>query len=116
MATLKLAQAALAPAHWVRLSLSLLAHGPLVEAMKYPEAAELLRTWCDTWRSTFGFAVLRGAWRMEQAGHLFAACGAKAEAVEALLVARSDLARLSVPNGTQHSDEIEAKLKEVLGS
>ena len=82
---------------------------------RYKEAAELLRAWCDAWRSTFGVAVLRGAWRLERAGDLLAACGAKAEAVEALLAARTDLARLSVPHGAQHSTEIEAKLRALLG-
>ena len=113
-ATLRLASSALGPSHWLGASLRLLAHELLVAAGCYAEAASALAEWCKTWRATFDFPTLRGAWRMERAGDLLAAHGDRRGAIEALVAARCELARLGVTEGMHHASEIESKLRSLL--
>ena len=116
-AVLQLANAALGPTHWLRASLSWMADTRLVAAGESLEAAACLQTYGDVWHGSFGFPVLRTAWRFERAGDLLSSAGETLGAARAYLRAREQLAALALPQGVsgyRGTAGVDGKLRAVL--
>ena len=118
VATLGLARKALAPAHWLRAALCALAAPPLVAAGERTAAVECLGDWCDGWAAAFGTACLPAAWRREGQGDLIAQASPRSRATLAAAAAayrraQSELKRLAMPMGLNHTAGIQEKLREV---